>query len=38
MNCGNLDTAVIAQSTYVYGIPSKDAIFQEDAYTLAVKA
>ena len=38
MNCGNLDIQVIAQSSYVYGMPDEQAISQEDAYALATEA
>lgn len=38
MNCGSPDLSVIAQSSYVYGMPDERAIPQEDAYALAKAA
>ena len=35
INCGNPDLSVIAQSTYIYGLPDENALTQEDAYALA---
>lgn len=38
MNCGSPDLAVIAHSTYIYGIPDTNAISQKDAYEVSKKA
>jgi hypothetical protein len=38
MNCGSPDVAVMAQSTYIYGVPQADAISQDEAFTLAKAA
>lgn len=38
MNCGHPDIEVIAQSSYIYGIPDENAIAQEDAYARAKAA
>lgn len=35
MNGGNVDITVIAQSTYLYGVPQKDVISQDKALALA---
>ncbi len=35
MNCGSVDVSVIAQSTYIYGVPQEDSIAQDDACALA---
>ena len=35
MNCGSPDLSVIAQSTYIYGLPDENALAQEEAYALA---
>lgn len=38
MNCGSPDISVIAQSSYIYGIPDENAMAQEDAYAAAKMA
>ncbi|MEG2187981.1 MAG: hypothetical protein RR085_11720 [Clostridia bacterium] len=38
MNCGSLDTIIIAQSTYLYGVAQADAISQDKAFDLAKTA
>lgn len=38
MNCGNLDITVIAQSTYIYGVPQGNVISQNEALALAETA
>ena len=35
MNCGSVDVTVIAQSTYIYGLPQEEAISQDEAFALA---
>lgn len=38
MNCGNVDMQVIAQSTYVYGVPEQAALTQQEAFCAATEA
>lgn len=38
MNCGSPDLSVIAQSSYLYGVPDESAVAQEDAYAAATAA
>lgn len=38
MNCGSPDFSVIAQSSYVYGLPDENVLTQEDAYAAAQAA